>query len=81
MCKQVVILGAGGHGKVIADIVRASGDRVLGFRDDDPCKGEMFAGFPILGRIAGVDETGNPLGRNASSIFFNNSSGFTGFAM
>ncbi len=35
MNKKVVILGASGHGKVIADIIRASGDEVIGFLDDD----------------------------------------------
>ncbi|HHW30152.1 MAG TPA: acetyltransferase [Clostridiaceae bacterium] len=32
---KVIIIGASGHGRVIADIVRASGDEVLGFLDDD----------------------------------------------
>ena len=32
--KSVVIIGAGGHGKVIADIIQCSGDRVSGFLDD-----------------------------------------------
>ena len=38
---KVVIIGASGHGKVIADIVRASGDEVLGFLDDDTSKDTM----------------------------------------
>ena len=33
--KQVVILGASGHAHVIADIVRANGDQVVAFLDDD----------------------------------------------
>lgn len=35
MNKKVVILGAGGHAHVIADIVRASGDEVVAFLDDN----------------------------------------------
>ena len=31
---DVIIIGAGGHGKVVADIVRARGDKILGFLDD-----------------------------------------------
>lgn len=31
---DVIIIGAGGHGKVVADVVRACGDTVLGFLDD-----------------------------------------------
>lgn len=34
--KKVVIIGAGGHGKVVADIVDAMGDEVIGFLDDNP---------------------------------------------
>lgn len=34
MCKEVIIIGAGGHGRVVADIVKKSGDKVLGFLDD-----------------------------------------------
>ena len=34
MCKSVVIMGAGGHAKVVADIIKKCGDRVAGFLDD-----------------------------------------------
>lgn len=32
--KKVIIIGASGHARVIADIVRCSGDEVIGFLDD-----------------------------------------------
>lgn len=35
MNKKVVIIGAGGHSKVIADIIIKSGDIVYGFLDDN----------------------------------------------
>lgn len=35
MSKDVVIIGAGGHAKVIADIIIKSGDNLLGFLDDN----------------------------------------------
>ena len=35
MDKNVVIIGAGGHAKVIADIIVKSGDNVVGFLDDN----------------------------------------------
>lgn len=35
MYKNVIIIGAGGHAKVIADIVLKSGDVVVGFLDDN----------------------------------------------
>lgn len=51
MSKSVVIIGAGGHGKVIADIVIKSGDKVVGFLDDAMEKGKRVAGIEILGNI------------------------------
>lgn len=47
--KEVIIVGASGHGKVVADIVMKSGDRVFGFLDDNPKVGDFFCGFPVLG--------------------------------
>lgn len=35
MPKDVIILGASGHAKVIADIVKKSGDNLIGFLDDN----------------------------------------------
>jgi len=47
---HVVIIGASGHGRVIADIIRCSGDIVDGFLDDgNVCE---FSGQTILGRVA-----------------------------
>lgn len=51
MSKEIIIVGASGHGKVIADIILKSGDIILGFLDDNPCLEENFVGFPILGKI------------------------------
>lgn len=47
--KKVVIIGASGHGKVVADIVRANGDEVVGFLDDAYLKGTDFFNSKILG--------------------------------
>lgn len=52
MSKQVIIIGAGGHGRVIADAVRRSGDTVLGFLDDDVNKMPAVCGIPVLGCVA-----------------------------
>lgn len=43
MSKQIVIIGAGGHAKVIADIIQKSGDIVYGFLDDKLPKGTIIA--------------------------------------
>ena len=47
--KNVVIIGAGGHAKVITDIVECSGDKVLGFLDG-VTSASTFLGKPILGK-------------------------------
>lgn len=49
--KEVVIVRASGHGKVVADIVMKSGDKVFGFLDDNPEVGREFCGFSVLGSI------------------------------
>lgn len=48
MSKKLVIIGASGHGKVIADIALKNGYKIVGFLDDsDSVKG--ICGFPVLG--------------------------------
>ena len=52
MDQKVIVIGAGGHGKVVADIVRSSGDILLGFLDDGRQPGETICGIPVLGGIS-----------------------------
>lgn len=42
MNKIVTIIGAGGHAKVIADIINKSGDKIYGFLDDEKTIGEII---------------------------------------
>jgi UDP-perosamine 4-acetyltransferase len=50
-----LIWGAGGHGKVVADVVRASGGTVAGFVDSDPAKlGRLVE--PGGGRVLMMEE-------------------------
>lgn len=52
MNKKVVIIGAGGHAKVIADIVIKSQDILLGFLDDNVEVGKkIICNYEILGKI------------------------------
>ena len=48
---DIVIIGAGGQGKVVLDIVRSAGrDRVVGFVDADASlAGKVVSGLPVLG--------------------------------
>lgn len=50
--KAVIIIGASGHGKVIADIIKKSKDEIFGFLDDNLDIGKEFMGFPVLGAIS-----------------------------
>jgi sugar O-acyltransferase (sialic acid O-acetyltransferase NeuD family) len=59
---NVLILGAGGHGHVVADILlqtnQARADcKVVGFLDDDPALADTaILGLPVLGAIAQIGE-------------------------
>jgi sugar O-acyltransferase (sialic acid O-acetyltransferase NeuD family) len=45
---RVVVFGAGGHGRVVADIVRACGWKLEGFLDDDPKNNVPVLGSPVF---------------------------------
>ena len=53
MSKGNLIIGAGGHGKVVADAILSAGMPLLGFLDDNPDTiGQQILGYPVLGNIA-----------------------------
>ena len=52
MNERVIVIGASGHGQVAADIVRSSGDTLLGFLDDNALLPPESAGIPVLGKVA-----------------------------
>ena len=57
MNEKVIVIGAGGHAKVVADAIRKSGDIVLGFLDDHKSKTTTsFYGAEILGAISEYDK-------------------------
>ena len=50
MSKWLVIFGAGGHGKVVAEAAQLSGFDVLAFVDQSPDRcGERLLGIPVVG--------------------------------
>lgn len=61
---HVVIIGASGHARVIADIIRCSGDVVEGFLDDR--EAIEFPGLKVLGKVADVEEIAR---KNISFLF------------
>lgn len=51
--EEVIIIGAGGHAKVVTDIIIKSGDKVLGFLDDNIEMGkEIVCGIKVIGKIS-----------------------------
>jgi UDP-perosamine 4-acetyltransferase len=50
---DIVLIGAGGHGKVVLDILQYEGKhRIIGFLDADPSlHGTEVAGVPVLGGV------------------------------
>ena len=53
MSKKLAIIGASGHGKVIADIALKNGYEIVGFLDDNDAVKEI-AGFPVLGSVSEI---------------------------
>lgn len=53
--KQLVIIGAGGHGKVVADIARRNKYDVILFLDDDESL-EHCDSYPVVGKCADFDK-------------------------
>ena len=49
MDKNVMLIGGGGHAKVVMDIVEACGDRVVGILDDGLAVGMQVQGVPVKG--------------------------------
>lgn len=50
MSRPVLVIGAGGHGRVVADALRAAGWKVLGFLDSAVhLHGKYVDGLPVLG--------------------------------
>jgi sugar O-acyltransferase (sialic acid O-acetyltransferase NeuD family) len=64
MSQRLLIIGAGGHGRSVAEAVSLRGDfEIVGFVDDGAAVGDVF-GNPILGPISRLDE----LKRMADSV-------------
>ncbi len=61
---DIVIFGAGGHGRVCADVATAAGFSVVGFCDNDKNRGDVINGIKVqatslneLAEISPADET------------------------
>jgi sugar O-acyltransferase (sialic acid O-acetyltransferase NeuD family) len=53
--RHIAIIGAGGHGEVVASVILAAGDSVAGFYADVPSIwGTVIAGIPVIGPISEI---------------------------
>ena len=52
MAQRWLILGAGGHGRSVADAIAVNGDHVVGFLDDGQPVGTLVNGTPVLGALS-----------------------------
>lgn len=50
MSEQVIVIGGGGHAKVVIDCIQSSGDAVVGILDDGLSVDETVLGIPVLDR-------------------------------
>ena len=57
MNDDVIIIGAGGHGKVIGEIIMLSGKNLIGYIDDKKEKGPF--GKPVIGKLEDCDKYKN----------------------
>ena len=47
--RKVVVFGAGGHARVVADLAICAGYELLGFVDESMPAGQKLLGMPVLG--------------------------------
>lgn len=52
MAQRWLILGAGGHGRSVADAIAANGDHEVGFLDDGHLIGTLVNGTPVFGVLS-----------------------------
>ena len=51
MSERVIIIGGGGHAKVVIDCILCAGDLVVGILDDALEVGSEVLGLPVLGKV------------------------------
>ena len=50
--KRIIIIGAGGHAKVVAALALKCGYEILGFLEDNDISRNSFSGYSILGNVS-----------------------------
>ena len=69
MTTRPLIIGAGGHGKVVADILWSAGVEPAGFVDaDEALWGRQLLGLPILGGMAHLEKLARRTGARSAVV-------------
>lgn len=69
MNNRILIIGAGGHGKVVADILRARGTEPGGFVDaDERLWGTQVLGLPVLGGMNHLEQIARQYGVRSAVV-------------
>lgn len=63
----LILLGAGGHAKVVSELARAAGWRITGFLAPESRQGAQSLGAPVLGD--GLDLTADPTWLEQNDLF------------
>lgn len=58
MSDSVILIGGGGHAKVIIDCIRAAGNQAIGILDDGLMPGTLVSDVPVLGKTADYEAYG-----------------------
>lgn len=59
MTRPWVVVGCGGHGREVADVLHVLGEKVLGFLDEDPSRiGTTVGDLPVLGDLTWLGQAG-----------------------
>jgi acetyltransferase EpsM len=64
---SLILLGAGGHAKVVSEVARSAGWRIAGFLAPESGRGEQNLCAPLLGN--GLDLTANPIWLEQNDLF------------
>ncbi len=79
MSEQVIVIGGGGHAKVVIDCIQSAGDVVVGILDDALPVGTKVQNIPVLGKVSEfgaytdykfITAIGNNLTRARLSVLF-----------
>jgi sugar O-acyltransferase (sialic acid O-acetyltransferase NeuD family) len=69
MSQRLLIIGAGGHGKVVADLVTALRHTAVGFVDGDPARvGQIVGGIPIVGAMNRLEHLAREFDADAAVV-------------